>query len=357
VSETEGKENREAMTAPWTTEELRRRVSRLPRVELSQWPTPLEAWPRFGEALGGRVRVLAKRDDLTGTGCGGNKIRKLEFTLGAARAEGCDVIVHGLSGQSNYCRQTAAAAARCGLKCVLVLARDHKTSGVPQGNLLLDQLFGAEVRMVAPAEQAGAKEAAVAELRAQGHNPYLVGHRDEVFGAAAYALCLAEMLEQASAVGERIDTVCVSGRMGTTAGLILGKRLLGFAGAVQAFQVAPSSSDEALRGPTVKVLNDAAALLGSDERFTTEDVRNTDAYAGPRYGEPTPACLEAMLLLGRTEGVVVGPVYTAKGLSGLVDFVRTGRIAAGSTVAFVHTGGLPETFAYNEEIYRAASGG
>lgn len=345
------------MTTPWTTDELRRCVSPLPRVELSHLPTPLEAWPRFAEALGGRVRVLAKRDDLTSTGCGGNKIRKLEFSLAAARAEGCDVIVHGLAGQSNYCRQTAAAAARCGMKCVLVLALDHKTDGVPQGNLLLDHLFGAEVRMVAPAQQAAAKEAVMAELRAQGHKPYLVGHRDEVFGAVGYALCLAEILEQASSMGQRIDTVCVSGRLGTTAGLVLGKRLLGFGGTVQSFHVAPSSSDEALRGPTVKVLNDAAALLGSDERFTIDDVRNTDAYAGPHYGEPTPQCLEAMLLLGRTEGVVVSPVYTAKGLAGMVDFVRTGRIAAGSTVVFVHTGGLTETFAYNEEVYRAAAGG
>ncbi|MBN2581730.1 MAG: D-cysteine desulfhydrase family protein [Planctomycetes bacterium] len=345
------------MSRPWSIDELRQRASRLPRIPLAHLPTPLEEWPRLSEALGKDVRILAKRDDLTSVGCGGNKIRKLEFSLAAAKAAGCDTIVHGLAGQSNYCRQTAAAAAKCGMKCVLVLALDHKTDGTPQGNLMLDHVFGAEVRMVAPAEQGAAKDALMEELAAQGRKAYRVGHDDEVFGAVGYALCMAEIVEQAAALGVDVDTVCVSGRLGTTAGLILAKRLLGFEGAVQSFHVAPASGDEALRGPTVKVLNDAAALLGCDERFTIDDVHNTDRYAGPRYGEPTAECLEAMLLLARTEGQIASPVYTAKGLAGMVDFVRTGRIAPGSTTVFVHTGGMPETFAYNEEVSRAAMGG
>jgi 1-aminocyclopropane-1-carboxylate deaminase/D-cysteine desulfhydrase-like pyridoxal-dependent ACC family enzyme len=340
---------------PWTIDQLRRRAATLPRVSLAHLPTPLEPWPRFSHALGADVGVLAKRDDLTSVGCGGNKIRKLEFSLAAAQAEGCDVIVHGLAGQSNYCRQAAAAAAACGLKCVLVLARDHKTDGTPQGNLMLDHLFGADVRMVPPAEQAAAKQAALDELRQQGHRPYLVGHRDEVFGAVAYALCLGEILDQARDLGHTIHTVFVSGRLGTTAGLILGKRLLGFDGRIQSFHVAPASSDRAFREPTVKVLNDAAQLLGADQAFTLDDVANTDRYAGPHYGEPTPDGLQAMLLLARTQGVVVSPVNTAKGLAGMIDSIRSGGVPPGSHAVFVHTGGLTETFAYNEEVVLAAT--
>ena len=150
-------------------EDLRARAGKLPRVSLTQLPTPLLKCPSLGKHLG--VRLFFKRDDLTTLGCGGNKIRKLEFGIGEALESGCDVIVHGLAGQSNYCRQTAAAAAKCGLKCVLVLQKDHKTDGPPQGNLLLDHVFGAEVRMVGPEPglQKPAKDALMEELKAAGH--------------------------------------------------------------------------------------------------------------------------------------------------------------------------------------------
>jgi len=334
-----------------TIDELRRRAAKLPRAKLTELPTPLQACPRLSEAVGQGVRLLVKRDDLTGLGCGGNKLRKLEFSLGEAKAAGCDVLVHGLAGQSNYCRQAAAAAAKVGLPCHLVLRRDHKAEDPAQSNRLLDYIFGAEVRMVdSVAEQRAAKDALMDELRAQGRKPYRIGPHDEVLGAVGYALCMAEIIEQQAALGARADTICVTGQSGTQAGLVLGKRLLGFPGEVLGFHPAPRADDTASHARTAALATEAAALLGAGEQFTADDVHNTAAYGGPAYGVPSDACLEAMALLGRTEGLLAGPVYVAKGLAGVIDFVRTGRIPAGSTVVFVHTGGGAETFAYNAEI-------
>jgi 1-aminocyclopropane-1-carboxylate deaminase/D-cysteine desulfhydrase-like pyridoxal-dependent ACC family enzyme len=335
---------------------LRRRASALPRIPLTPLPTPLQECRHLSQEVGHGVRLFLKRDDLTAIGLGGNKVRKLEFSLGEAKAEGCDAIVHGLAGQSNYCRQTAAACAMLGIPCYLVLRRDHKTDGPPQGNLLLDHLFGAHVTLVAPEDQPRAKQELVERLKAEGRKPYLIGHHDEVLGAVAYSLCLAEVIEQLAEHGLRADAVCVSGSYGTQAGLVLGKRLLGLEGEVLGFNVMPlEPASTSLR--LARTAGEAAKQLGFDESFSPGEIRNTPAYAGEQYGKPTPECLEAMSLLGRTEGLVVGPVYTAKGLAGTLDYVRTGRIAPGSTVVFIHTGGTPEVFAYNAELMRPASEG
>jgi len=337
-----------------SVEELRRRAGQLPRVSLTELPTPFHECPAFAEGIGGGTRFFIKRDDLTTIGCGGNKLRKLEFSLAEAKASGCDVIVHGLAAQSNYCRQTAAAAAKVGLPCYLVLRKDHKAEDPPQANRLLDYVFGAKVLMVDSDEHAEAKKTLVTELESQGHKPYVIGYHDEVLGAVGYALCMAEIIEQQASSGVSADYVCVTGRSGTQAGLVLGKRLLGFEGRVLGFHPAPTRDDKASREGAARIATDAAALLGMDETFTIEDIHNTSAYGGEAYGAVTDECLDALLLLGRTEGLVAGPVYTAKGLAGVVDFVKTGRIVAGSTIVFVHTGGVPETYAYNAEIARWA---
>ena len=338
------------MNARRSVAQLRRRAAQLPRIPLTELPTPLQECPAFARSMGGGVQFFMKRDDLTGLGCGGNKLRKLEFSLGEAKATGCDVVVHGLAGQSNYCRQAAAAAARVGLPCYLVLRKDHKAEDPPQANRLLDYIFGAKVRMVDSDKQKAAKEALVAELQSQGHKPYVIGRHDEVLGAVGYALCMAEIMEQQAALGVNADYVCVTGRSGTQAGLVLGKRLLGFEGQVLGFHPAPVPDDVVSREGAAGIATEAAAMLGMDETFTIEDIHNTSAYGGQAYGVVTDECLEALFLLGRTEGLVAGPVYTAKGLAGVVDFVKTGRIEEGSTIIFVHTGGVPETYAYNVEI-------
>lgn len=338
-----------------TIDELRRRIAALPRLPLCHLPTPLDELPRFSEAIGGKIRVFMKRDDLTGIGGGGNKSRKLEFSLGEAKATGCDVVVHGLAGQSNYCRQAAGAAAKVGLPCVLILRKDHKAEDPAQANRLLDYLFGAEVHMVAPEEQDATRDRIVTRLKAEGRKPYVIGKHDEILGAVGYSLCMAEIIEQTAAAGVRADFICVTGRSGTQGGLVLGKRLLGFQGEVLGFHPAPLETDRESQEHTARIVNQAAALLGFDETFTADEIHNTAAYA-VKYGHPTPECLEMVHLVGRTEGLVAGPVYVGKGLAGMVDFIRTGRIPAGSTVVFVHTGGVQETYAYNAELMAALPG-
>jgi 1-aminocyclopropane-1-carboxylate deaminase/D-cysteine desulfhydrase-like pyridoxal-dependent ACC family enzyme len=332
--------------------ELRQRAAKLPRIPLLDLPTPVTDCRRFSASLGGGVHVFMKRDDLGSIGMGGNKLRKLEFSLAEALATGCDVVVHGLAGQSNYCRQTAAAAASVGLPCILLLRRDHKTEDPPQANRLLDYVFGAEVRMMPNdcEKQQADRTALVAELRAKGRKPYLIGRHDEILGAVAYALALAELLEQQTVAGLRTDAICVTGQSGTTAGLLLGKRLLRFEGRVQGFAVSPAEDEQNCRRLTAGLATEAAALLGYDEKFSADNVLTDRRYAGREYGQPTPECLDALLLLGRTEGLVVGPVYTAKGLSGMMGHIREARFPAGSNVVFLHTGGTPEIFSYNAEI-------
>ncbi|MCZ7649063.1 MAG: pyridoxal-phosphate dependent enzyme [Planctomycetota bacterium] len=334
--------------------DLRERAARLPRVSLTELPTPLQACERLSRAIGHGLRLHLKRDDLTSLGFGGNKIRKLEFSLGAALAQGCDTVVHGLAGQSNYCRQTAAACAKLGLPCHLVLRRDHKTAGAPQGNLLLSHLFGARIEMVAPDEQPAAKQRLVERLKAQGRTPYLIGSQDEALGAVAYALCLAEILEQGLERGAEPGVVCVTGWNGTQAGLALGARVLGWRGRVLGFAPSPSADEARRREAAARAAREAARLLGGEESFSAGDIVNTSAYAGAAYGEATAEGLEALALLARTEGLVAGPVYTGKGLAGLIDYVRKGEIAPGSVVVFVHTGGTPEVFAYHQEVSQAA---
>jgi len=331
-------------------EELRQRAERLPRVHLTELPTPFQECPRLARALGGKVSLFVKRDDLTTPGFGGNKIRKLEFSMGEVKAKGFDCVVHGLAGQSNYCRATAGVAARLGLPCYLLLRKSYKAEDPAQANRLLDYVFGAHVRMVESHQQRDAKAALVEELKSQGHNPYLIGYHDEVLGAVSYSLCLAEIMEQQARAGVRADYVCVTGRSGTLAGLVLGKRLLGFAMEILGFYPAPMADESELRQHTARIATDAARLLDLEKTFTIDDIHNTSRYGGEAYGVSPDACLDALLLAGRTEGLVLGPVYTAKGMSGVIDFIKTGRIEPGSTVVFVHTGGTPETFAYNQEI-------
>ncbi|MEX0744205.1 MAG: pyridoxal-phosphate dependent enzyme [Phycisphaeraceae bacterium] len=345
------------MKRPWCIDELRRRAARLPRLPLATLPTPLDDLTRLSAEAGSNVRVLMKRDDQTGLGLGGNKIRKLEFSFGEARQRGCDVVVHGLAAQSNYCRLTAAAAAKAGLRCVLALRPGQKDDDPPQANRLLDHVFGAEVRMLPPvpqdrvkAEQQRAKAAIVAELEAQGRTPYLIGEHDEVLGAVAYALCVAEIVEQLDALGTRADYLCVAGGVGTQAGLVLGTRLLGVDTKVLGFWPAPDADEPRIRERCAHFATQAAALLGADESFTADEIANTSGYSGPGYGVPNDGCLDALLLLGRTEGLVVGPTYTAKSLAATLDCIRTGQIEAGRTIVFMHTGGTPELFAYNVEV-------
>ena len=328
-----------------TVEELRAALGRLPRVDLAVLPTPVHECPNLGRRLG--IRLAIKRDDLTGLAFGGNKTRKFEFVFGDALAQGADAIVAGFGSQSNFARQAAAACAKLGLKCYLVNRYDDRARRVGiQGNYLLDFILGAEVWLVSPERLAEARQKLAEELRALGHRPYVLNDTEAVLGAVAYAGCVAELAEQLSEPPEFL--VLASGG-GTQAGVLLGVKALGLPTRVIGFR--PSRVPEAaVKGQVAAIANEAARLMGLGVGVEPEEVENSEEYVGEAYGVVTPACLDAVELLARTEGILLDPVYSGKAFSGLIDYVRRGIIPAGSRVVFLHTGGQPAIFAYAQEF-------
>jgi D-cysteine desulfhydrase family pyridoxal phosphate-dependent enzyme len=340
-----------AVTRRQQRERLARAVGRLPREPLAQLPTPLHELPRLSAALGG-PRIFIKRDDLTGLGMGGNKVRLLEFYLADALAKKADVLVTGASVQSNLCRQTAAAAARCGLRCVLLLR--NAAGAEVQGNLLLDHLFGAEVRPIQMDHLTGiwdrVTEAAEA-LRAAGQRPYAITTFDALAGAA-YVDAVRELDEQCEEQGIIPTWVVTAAAGATQSGLVLGTQALGAPWHV--LGVAPIVwQDAPMADKIAEIAQGTARLLGLDVRVRAADILNTTAYVGDGYALPSPDGLEAMRLLARTEGLVLDPVYTSKALAGLIDYVRRGIMGRDDVVVFLHTGGLPALFAFHEEIAAA----
>ena len=331
-----------------TRAQLCEKIDQLPQVDLGHFPTPLEACPRLSEALGG-PRILIKREDCSGLAFGGNKVRQLTFTIGDGVHQGADTIIQGAASQSNHCRQAAAASAKLGLKCYLRLSRDNKS--VRQGNVLLDDLAGADVEFVDAsmgAELDAIKYALAEELKEKGLNPHvLAAPRSTALAAVAFSWCIAEIHEQQEAMGIDADWIYAASAGGTQGGLILGTKALGMK--LKPYGIAPigwPDRTERIRNAA----NDAAAILGLDIDVTDDDVHNSDGYVGEDYGSLTPECVDALKLMAQTEGIFLDPSYTSKALSGLVDHIQKGRISSDETVIFLHTGGTPALFAYNEEL-------
>ena len=321
----------------------------LPRVRLAPLPTPLEEAPRLSRAMAG-PRVLIKRDDLTGLAMGGNKVRKLEYHLGDALAQGCDVLVTTGAIQSNHCRVTAAAARRAGIDAVLVLRPGE--SETIQGNLLLDRLLGARVR-IAPGPDPATMEATLQEeldaLRREGHRPYVVPKGASTpLGAAAYLEALWELLQQTTTRGIVVDAVVFcTGSGGTHAGLAAGAALSQCG--TEVVGIGDGTTRAELVPAVIALLDGLGARLGIDLAVPPDAVVMYEEYGGT-YGIPTSACLDAIRLAARTEGLLLDPVYTGKAMAGLIDLVHLGRWRDGQTVVFWHTGGQPALFAYAEAL-------
>lgn len=332
--------------------QLRQAVERLPRVPLAHLPTPLDEAPRLSAAL--NTRVFFKRDDCTGLACGGNKTRHNEHLLAHALAQGAEMLVWGAGVQSNNCRQTAAACARLGLGCHLVLSRAGQDTA-PQGNLLLDYLVGATVEFVdAPLGPAlfNAVDAAAARFRAQGRRVYSwVNSIVKPRAAVSYVLCLVEIIEQLAARGLQPQAIYCSSAGSTGAGLTLARVALGLTAPVRL--VAPISWPWDHREDIAHIANQAADLLQLDVRVSPADIESTLDYIGPGYGQPSPAGNEALALAARCEGILLDPVYTAKALAALIDDARCGRLAGDDPVIFIHTGGVPALFAYTKQLAAA----
>jgi D-cysteine desulfhydrase/L-cysteate sulfo-lyase len=337
------------VSPPLSPAEIKRLIDGMPRVRLAQLPTPLHELPRLSAALGG-PRIFVKRDDLTGLGFGGNKLRNLEFRMAEARDLGADVFIAGLEAQSNSARQTTAAANVLGMKPVLLLRSDRDWGW--QGNLLVDLVLGAEVHFLEtddPAEMDAKLREMAERYRREGHKPYVMNHAGgfALGSALAYILSTLEVLEQLSALGTSPTHLYMSSGSKGQAGLELARRLLG-----ADFQVVGISARAKTTrlDETAQIANDAAGRLGVSVEVKPEEVLNFDEYAAPGYGKVSEAGLEAIKLVARTEGVLLDPVYTGKAMAGLLDHVRQGRLTRDDTVVFMHTGGLPALFAYKDEI-------
>ena len=322
-------------------------TDRLPRVPLAQLPTPLHEMPRLTRALGG-PRLLIKRDDQTGLALGGNKTRKLEFSLGEALRQGADTLVTLGAVQSNHARQTAAAAAAHGLRCLLVLRGDPPL--VPNGNLLLDHLLGARVVFTGARDrEIVARELVAAEIGA-GHRPYLIpiGASDEI-GAAGYVAALEELTGQLDEMGVRPDRlVLASSSFGTQAGLCVGAKALGFSAQIAA--VAIDSPRAELQAGVAAIAAPLAVRLGLEVSVTPGEVIGHDGYLGDGYAIMGQPEREAIALLARHEGILLDPVYTGRAMAGLIDLIRRREFGAGETIVFWHTGGSPALFAYADEL-------
>lgn len=326
-------------------------LARFARIRLAHLPTPLEPLPRLSEELG--LDLWIKRDDCTGLAGGGNKTRKLEFLLGAAFEEDADTLVTQGAVQSNHVRQTAAAAAAHGLACEIILEErtgSKATDYVGNGNVLLDRLFGANLRTVPGGTDMVAElEKTAAEVRARGGKPYVIpGGGSNPTGALGYVDCAREIVVQADEMDLEVHRiVTATGSAGTHAGLVAGLAVMGADIPVLGIGVrAPKDKQEA---NVFKLAEETAALLGQPGRVTREQVVADCDYVGEGYGLIDQGVIDALTLAARLDGIVLDPVYSGKAMKGLIALARAGRFK-GETVVFLHTGGAQGLFGYQTEI-------
>ncbi|HTX92519.1 MAG TPA: D-cysteine desulfhydrase family protein [Anaerolineales bacterium] len=317
----------------------------IPRLNFAHLPTPIEPLPRLTAALGG-PQLLVKRDDLTGLAFGGNKTRKLEFLVGEAQAQGARALLTAGALQSNHCRQTAAAAAKFGFDCTLVLVGNPPSQA--SANLLLDQLFGARIVWAEKDRRDAILQETFEETAAAGKKPYLVPYGgSSPTGALGYAFALEEF------VGQKIPAewvVFASSSGGTQAGLVLGKRLFEYPGRVLGISV--DEPQGALQERVARLASDSSEKLGPRLEFSPAEVLVNADYCTPGYGVLTGAEREAVHLFAKYEGLLLDPVYTGRAAAGLIDLIRKGFFKKEETVLFWHTGGQPALFAekYQSEL-------
>jgi 1-aminocyclopropane-1-carboxylate deaminase/D-cysteine desulfhydrase-like pyridoxal-dependent ACC family enzyme len=316
-------------------------LASIPSIPFAPEPTPVEELRRLRAALGGGPRLLVKRDDAIGFAFGGNKVRKIRLVAADALAQQADTLITSGGVQSNHARVTAAAAAKLGLRSILVAngaPTDH-----PRGNALLDKLLGAEIHYVATREErAPAMQRAAAREREAGRRPYVIPiGASTPLGAAAFAHAVMELLEQVPPPDVIIHS---SSSGGTQAGLVAGCALAGIQ--TRVIGISADEPSASLVADVRSILTGLAALIGTDsDRFATAAVVVDDRFVGEGYGIPTPESRTAIELLARTEALFLDNTYTAKAMSGLIEYVRRGDFKREETVLFWHTGGQVALFA------------
>lgn len=317
----------------------------IPRIRFAHLPTTIEPLPRLSAVLNG-PRLLVKRDDQTGLAFGGNKTRKLEFLVAEAQAQGADTLLSAGALQSNHCRQTAAAAAKFGFNCILVLVGQPPVQA--SANLLLDQLFGAEIVWAEKSRREAVLQETFEKTSAQGNKPYLVPYGgSSPTGALGYVFAMEEF------VGQKVKAdwiVFASSSGGTQAGLVLGSRVFDYEGKVLGISI--DEPQRILQERVAKLASETSEQLGRRIEFSSDEVLVNDEYAAPGYGVLTGAEREAISLFAKYEGLLLDPVYTGRAAAGLIDLVREGFFKKDETVLFWHTGGQPALFAekYQPEL-------
>ncbi|NLG51089.1 MAG: D-cysteine desulfhydrase family protein [Chloroflexi bacterium] len=321
--------------------------NRIPRVSLGHFPTPIDHLPRLSRLLGG-PQIYVKRDDLTGLAGGGNKTRKLEYLIADALEQGATTVLTTGAVQSNHARQTAAAAARFGLRCYLVLrsmAPEHTT-----GNLLLDRLLGARVRWAGDRNPFEVMQEIANEERVAGRKSYIIPYGgSNPIGASAYVDAMEEAVRQSLDAGIRFDVmVFPSSSGGTQAGMVVGARAANFQGRVLGISVDEQS--EPMRQNVQELAELTRAYLGLRFELDPEDIEINDDYLGGGYAVMGAAEREAIQLVAREEGLLLDPVYTGRAMAGLIDLIRQGAFQRDQTVLFWHTGGTPALYAYAHDL-------
>lgn len=338
---------------------MAKKLSEFPSVPLCHQPTPLEFMPRMSESLGG-PRLWIKRDDCTGLATGGNKTRKLEFLIADAIEKGADMVVTQGAVQSNHVRQTAAAACKFGLDCHALLERrvpDRADDYETTGNVLFDQMFGTSLEFRPAGLDMNAEAMAVTEkLAAAGRKPYFIpGGGSNEIGALGYVSCAYELLDQIKA--NNLDVgwiVLATGSAGTHAGMLAGLHAAGSTIPVMGISVRQPEEKQIAAVHKLAVLTSAQL---TDTPLGVEKVIVDDGYVGAGYGQPTQGTLDAINLIARREGLLFDPVYSGKGLAGMIGLAGQNFFESDKDVIFLHTGGAAALFAYGNQLAENAANG
>jgi len=335
-------------------------IKKLPRVQLGFYPTPMTDAKRLSAELGG-PRIFIKRDDLSGLAIGGNKARKLEFILAEAKQQGATAVVSTASAQSNFCLQMAAAARKLNMRSSFALLKGVHNE--VQGNLLLQNILESDIEILEVADMtllqgsfiSDKLDAVADKLRAEGETPYIVKHTlpeiPAILGVVGWITAADELNQQFAHLGIDPDyVVLVNGGGGTQAGLEIGARHLNTRWKVVGIPVL--NKTPVARKVVADQANAASDYLGLNITVNADEVEVHDEYIGEGYGIPTTEGINAIRLMAQTEAIFLCPVYTGKGLSGVVDLIKKERFKSSDTIVFVHTGGIPALFAYQPEVVK-----
>ena len=343
---------------------LKQKIGTFPRVELAHLPTPLEKMENMSSRYG--INLFLKRDDQTGLAFGGNKARKLEFIMADAVGQGADSVITWAGIQSNWCRQTAAAAAKLGMKSVLILFKKPPFVEHYDGNLLLDFIFGSRIEIIEVEKELKTMElkevesyieAAAEEERKEGRTPYIApiggslteGSMEKPWGAIGYVNAFVEILEQASQLDIRFDSIVhATGSGATQAGLVVGARIL--APGTRVIGICVSDDEETMAGYVKTIADQTFDLLDQECETAEEDIIVKDDYLREGYGVLNKEVTGSISMLAEQEGILLDPVYTGKAMTGLLDLLGKGFFRKGENIIFLHSGGTPALFPYREGI-------